>query len=138
MRRTVVSLLWERFRRLLSGTSTSSFARVPTFSSCFAKARAIAVKERRWPPNTLQEHRRIVARNLRALHDVDVAKITTHTLDVLYAERWARQVKGRGAAARTGKLLRNTSCGSRCSLIVRSRVRDSAGNAAAACSPGVR
>jgi hypothetical protein len=46
----------------------------------------IAVKERRWPPNTLQEHRRIVARNLRALHDVDVAKITTRTLDVLYAE----------------------------------------------------
>jgi hypothetical protein len=46
----------------------------------------IAVKERRWPPNTLQEHRRIVARNLRPLHDVDVAKITTHTLDVLYAE----------------------------------------------------
>ncbi len=50
----------------------------------------IAVKERRWPPNTLQEHRRIVARNLRALHDVDVAKITTHTLDVLYAELAAR------------------------------------------------
>jgi hypothetical protein len=40
---------------------------------------------RRWPPNTPQEHRRIVARNLRALHDVDFAKITTHTLDVLYA-----------------------------------------------------
>ena len=50
----------------------------------------IAVKERRWPPNTLQEHRRIVARNLRALHDVDVAKITTRTLDVLYAELAAR------------------------------------------------
>jgi hypothetical protein len=50
----------------------------------------IAVKERRWPPNTLQEHRRIVARNLRPLHDVDVAKITTHTLDVLYAELAAR------------------------------------------------
>jgi hypothetical protein len=46
----------------------------------------IAVKERRWPPNTLQEHRRIVARNLAPLHDVDVTKITTHTLDVLYAE----------------------------------------------------
>jgi integrase len=53
-------------------------------------AQWIAVKERRWPPNTLQEHRRIVARNLRALHDVDVAKITTHTLDVLYAELAAR------------------------------------------------
>jgi hypothetical protein len=53
-------------------------------------AQWIAVKERRWPPNTLQEHRRIVARNLRPLHDVDVAKITTHTLDVLYAELAAR------------------------------------------------
>jgi len=50
----------------------------------------IAVKERRWPPNTLQEHRRIVARNLAPLLDVDVAKITTHTLDVLYAELAAR------------------------------------------------
>ena len=53
-------------------------------------AQWIAVKQRRWPPNTLQEHRRIVARNLRPLHDVDVAKITTHTLDVLYAELGAR------------------------------------------------
>ena len=50
----------------------------------------IAVKERRWPPNTLQEHRRIVARNLRALHDVDVAKVTTRTVDVLCAELAAR------------------------------------------------
>jgi hypothetical protein len=31
-------------------------------------AQWIAVKERRWPPNTLQEHRRIVARNLVSLH----------------------------------------------------------------------
>jgi integrase len=53
-------------------------------------AQWIAVKERRWPPNTLQEHRRIVARNLAPLHDVDVTKITTHTLDVLYAELAAR------------------------------------------------
>jgi hypothetical protein len=53
-------------------------------------AQWIAVKQRRWPPNTLQEHRRIVARNLKALHDVDVAKITTRTLDVLYAELAAR------------------------------------------------
>lgn len=53
-------------------------------------AQWISVKERRWPPNTLQEHRRIVARNLRALHDVDVAKITTHTIVVLYAELAAR------------------------------------------------
>jgi hypothetical protein len=42
-------------------------------------AQWIAVKERRWPPNTLQEHRRIVARNLASLHGVDVAKITTRT-----------------------------------------------------------
>jgi hypothetical protein len=55
-------------------------------------AQWIAVKQRRWPPNTLQEHRRIVARNLRPLHNVDVAKVTTHTLDVLYAERVARGV----------------------------------------------
>jgi [2Fe-2S] binding domain len=53
-------------------------------------AQWIAVKQRRWPPNTLQEHRRIVARNLAPLLDVDVAKITTHTLDVLYAELAAR------------------------------------------------
>jgi integrase len=53
-------------------------------------AQWIAVKQRRWPPNTFQEHRRIVARNLRALHDVDVAKITTRTLEVLYAELAAR------------------------------------------------
>jgi hypothetical protein len=53
-------------------------------------AQWIAVKERRWPPNTLQEHRRIVARNLAPLHDADVTKITTHTLDVLYAELAAR------------------------------------------------
>jgi integrase len=53
-------------------------------------AQWLDVKQRRWPPNTLQEHRRIVARNLRPLHDVDVAKITTHTLDVLYAELGAR------------------------------------------------
>jgi hypothetical protein len=53
-------------------------------------AQWIAVKERRWPPNTLQEHRRIVTRNLAPLLDVDVAKITTHTLDVLYAELAAR------------------------------------------------
>jgi len=49
-------------------------------------AQWIALKERRWPPNTLQEHRRIVARHLAPLHDVEVAKITTRTLDILYAE----------------------------------------------------
>jgi hypothetical protein len=55
-----------------------------------AENRASATGQRRWPPNTLQEHRRIVARNLRPLHDVDVAKITNHILDVLYAELAAR------------------------------------------------
>lgn len=56
----------------------------------------ITVKTRRWSPSVLREHRRIVDRNLRPLHDVDVAKITTHTLDVLYSELVARG----GACAR--------------------------------------
>jgi hypothetical protein len=30
----------------------------------------IAVQEGRWPPNTLEEHRRVVARNLRALQSI--------------------------------------------------------------------
>jgi integrase len=47
-------------------------------------------KTRRWSPATLMEHRRIVDRYLGALHDMDVAKIGTHTLDVLYAELAAR------------------------------------------------
>jgi hypothetical protein len=36
------------------------------------------------------EHRRIDARNLAPTPDVDVAKITTRTLDLLYAELAAR------------------------------------------------
>jgi integrase len=47
-------------------------------------------KTRRWSPATLKEHRRIVNRYLGSLRDVDVARIGTHTLDVLYAELSAR------------------------------------------------
>lgn len=50
----------------------------------------IDVKARRWSPSVLREHRRIVDRHLRPLHDLDVTKITTHTLDVLYGELAAR------------------------------------------------
>jgi integrase len=46
----------------------------------------IAVKTRRWPPSTLRENSRIVRRNLKPLHAVDLAKLTTHTLDVFYGE----------------------------------------------------
>jgi len=46
----------------------------------------IAVKSRRWPPATLRENSRIVHRNLKPLHTIDVAKLTTHTLDVFYGE----------------------------------------------------
>ena len=47
-------------------------------------------KTRRWSPATLKEHRRIVDRYLGSLRDVDVARIGTHTLDVLYAQLSAR------------------------------------------------
>jgi integrase len=47
-------------------------------------------KTRRWSPVTLREHRRIVDRYLGALRDLDVARMGTHTLDVLYAELAAR------------------------------------------------
>jgi integrase len=47
-------------------------------------------KTRRWSPATLKEHRRIVDRYLGSLRNVDVARIGTHTLDVLYAELSAR------------------------------------------------
>jgi integrase len=48
------------------------------------------VKARRWSPGTLREHQRIVRRNLTPLHDIDVAKISTHTLDLLYGQLAAR------------------------------------------------
>ena len=47
-------------------------------------------RKRRWSPATLKEHRRIVDRCLGSLRDVDVARIGTHRLDVLYAELTAR------------------------------------------------
>ena len=50
----------------------------------------IAVKTRRWPPATLRENSRIVRRNLKPLHMVHVAKLTTHTLDVFYGELTTR------------------------------------------------
>lgn len=47
-------------------------------------------RKRRWSPATLKEHCRIVDRCLGSLRDVDVARIGTHKLDVLYAELTAR------------------------------------------------
>jgi integrase len=47
-------------------------------------------KTRRWSPATLKEHRGIVNRYLSSLRYVDVSRIGTHTLDVLYAELTAR------------------------------------------------
>jgi integrase len=67
----------------------------------------IKVKSRRWSPSTLKEHRRIVRTYLaRPLADVDVARIRTHTLDVLYGE-----LAERGGACRHRPCPRPVNCG---------------------------